>query len=1573
MAEYFRLDPMLAQRYDEVWLWQDWPGRNGKHDTGIDLVARERDTGNLTAVQCKFYAPTTTLHKPDIDSFLSASGKHGFTNRIIISTTDKWGKNAEDAIRDQQIPVERIGLGEISAAPVDWELAHPDEKLRVTLSPAKRYSPRPYQQDAIDKAISGLQTHERGQLIMACGTGKTFTSLRLTETLAEGLGGNARVLFLVPSISLLSQTLREWTAQSEFDMRSFAVCSDNKVSRAAEDISTVDLPIPVTTDHARLMADLAHVRSAEGLTVVFSTYQSIQVIHQAQQHGLEAFDLIVCDEAHRTTGVTLSGEESSSFVKVHDPEYLRAAKRLYMTATPRLFDEKVKDKAEEHSAEIVSMDDESTFGPVFHRLSFGEAVDRGLLTDYKVLVLTVDQEVIAGPLQEQVAGTDLEIPLDDASKIVGCWNGLAKRAGADMNGNGFSIGEIPMKRAVAFAQTVKHSQAFAAAFPGIIDAYTATTDDDVLTCELRHVDGTMNALTRNEMLTWLKAPVLDGECRILTNARCLSEGVDVPALDAVMFLNPRNSVVDVVQSVGRVMRKSKGKDYGYIVLPVAVPSGIAPDKALADNRRFKVVWQVLNALRAHDDRFNAIVNSIDFNKSTAKPGAKGNDQIMGGHIGPTTETFGSDTTEPSEKNKDTAASILLQAPLFSLNEWRDAVLARIVKNVGTRTYWEDWASDVADIATAQQTRIRAILDSDNPAIKTAFERFVNGLRANLNESIAGDDAISMLSQHLITKPVFDALFADHSFADHNPVSQAMQVMVDTLEGQGLDAETSKLEGFYRSVRVRASEVTSAEGKQQVITELYERFFRLAFPAQADALGIVYTPVEIVDFLLRAANDALSTEFGKTLSDEGVHILDGFTGTGTFIVRLLQSGIIRPSDLARKYASELHANEIMLLAYYIAAVNIEATYHALTGGDYESFDGIVLTDTFQSSEEGDRADTSLLPANNDRIQTQLATPIQVIVGNPPYSVGQGTANDNNANLSYPTLDGRIADTYAKRSSATSQRTLYDSYIRAIRWASDRIGDQGIICYVTNGGWIGDNTGDGIRLSLADEFSSLYVYNLRGKATGAGEQRRKERDNVFGGGSKATVAMLIAVKNPSVPGPCQIHYRDIGDYLTREQKLEIVGQSDLSTMDWQTIVPNPHGDWIHQRSESFQNFTPIGDKRAGESIFSAYSLGLASGRDAWVYNFSGDAVLRNTERMIAFYNKQVDAYLARPDRPEVDDFIDVDPTQISWNRNAKQDLRRGTHYAHRAGAVVTGAYRPFVKQHCYFDRQMNAMVYQLPRLFPTPAHTNFGFMIMSPRSDALPAALMVNALPDLSYFTYAAQFFPRWTYEKTESSEGQLDLGDAQETDEWGYRRIDSITDEALKDYRAAFGAQVSKDDIFFYVYAVLQSQQYRDAFGADLKKMLPRIPKAASSDDFEAFAQAGRQLSALHLDYEGVTPYPLQETVAGDPDDRQTYRVVKMRFKSKADRSTIVYNSRITLSGIPEEAYHYQLGSRSAIEWILDRYQVKKDPASGITNDPNDWCDEIDNPRYVLDLVKRIVTVSLETMKTVEALPTLNLG
>jgi predicted helicase len=1592
MRSYLGIDPTWAEQFSKVWLWADWPGAAAnKQDTGIDLVAQDRETGGFCAIQCKFYEPDHTVSKADIDSFFTASGKGGFTRRMIISTTEKWGPHAEEALEDQQIPVTRVGLADIAASPVDWRVPAPGVAVEVELSLHAKKQPRPHQAEALKAVFAGFADHDRGRLIMACGTGKTFTSLKIAERVQReradgGQGQRTRVLFLVPSIALLSQSLREWSYEVTVPMRAFAVCSDTQVGKQRakgddRDLATHDLALPATTDPARLIAQMSSVDVDSGMTVVFSTYQSIDTIAAAQKQGLGRFDLIVCDEAHRTTGVTLAGPDESAFVRVHNDGYLGGDRRLYMTATPRIYSDETKQEAKDQNAAVASMDNESLYGPEFHRLGFGKAVEKGLLTDYKVLILTIDEGVVASALQKGFAGGASELNLDDAAKIIGCWNALAKRSGTFADGTDFGDDTTPMKRAVAFARSIADSKAITTNFNAIVDAY-GDADEDVLSCEVDHVDGTFNALRRNQLLDWLKQDPGPANARILSNARCLSEGVDVPSLDAVLFLHPRNSVVDVVQSVGRVMRRAEGKSYGYIILPVAVPAGMSPSQALADNQRFKTVWQVLQALRAHDDRFNATVNQIRLNQKAPQ-------NIGIGHVGPGDEAIGDKdgSTAPGKdpkslQDEEAQAAQEVQLALFTASDWRQVIYARLVDKVGERTYWEDWAKNIAAIAQAHVTRIKAALAL--PEKRAAFEEFVAELRAMLNPGVTEADAIDMLAQHIITKPVFDALFGSYAFAEHNPVSKAMQGMLTELGDQGLDTENKDLRGFYDQVRVRAEGIDNHAGRQQVIVELYDKFFKTALPKTADALGIVYTPVEVVDFILRATEQALARHLGRSLSDEGVHIIDPFVGTGTFPVRLLQSGLVKPEDLARKYASELHANEIVLLAYYIAAVNIEAAYAELAGdtGGYQPFEGIVLVDTFQLAESGAAQldGMEVLEGNSERAKRQKAQPIMVVMGNPPYSKGQDSQNDDNQNVKYPALDARIQSTYVALSTATNKNSLYDSYIRAIRWASDRVKDEGIVAFVSNGGYIDGNTADGLRKSLVQEFDAIYCYNLRGN------QRtpawREEGGKIFGAGSQNTVAILLLVKGAKAPAAagCALHYRDIGDYLTREDKLRILTAQDLESVLWEEISPNADGDWINQRDGRFAEYQAIGEKDkalAARAIFEVHSSGLKTGRDSWVYDFSEQHLVENVGSMIDFYNEQVALFarhaktagISNARAETVEAFIDYNPKRFSWNRIDKSNVARGVTYALDEGRKYVATYRPFTKQHVVFDSRLNDMVYQLHRLFPTPAHANVGFYNVGSGSAVPFSVLMLNTVPDL-HVTGAGsggQFFPRYTYREL-AVDGGFDFG----ADD-AYERVDNITDAALAAYRKAYGdPSITKDDIFFYTYGLLHSREYRDAFAADLKKSLPRIPKARS---FHDFADAGRKLSDLHLSYETASPYAgIVEEVKGATaatSAAELYRVTKMKIpkvKGQPDRSTIIYNTRVTLSNIPEEAYRYQLGARSPIEWIIDRYQVKTDAASGIVNDPNDWSDD---PRYIIDLLRRIVTVSLETMKVVDALPALD--
>lgn len=1608
---FIKADAGMQQQFEDAWLFSDWAKLHNlsASDIGIDAVAKIQGEDSFCAIQCKFFAEGYRIQKSDIDSFLSSSQQKHFSRGIIIETTGApWSPNAEALLDDLNITV--MGLDRLEASPIDWAAWFQREEVKV--AEPKRL--RPHQTDALECVRDGLAEADRGKLIMACGTGKTFTGLKIAEELV-GAGGN--VLVLVPSLALMSQTIREWTIDSQTPLRSFAVCSDAAVGKRRKDRGDVaeielhDLDYPATTN-ATKFASKASRPAPERMTVVFSTYQSIQVISDAQKlHGLPEFDLIICDEAHRTTGATLVDEDESNFVKVHNQDFIAAKKRLYMTATPRVFGDAVKAKAGEASAVLASMDDEQIYGKTLFTRGFGWAVENGLLTDYKVLVLAVDEAMVSGGVQNRLRDSDNSLLLDDATKIIGCYKALVKSGlKAELGGDG-----QPMQRALAFCKDIAASKLIRTEFQSVISEYLASEegiqalgDTEPLEVQVRHVDGTMGAKERNAHLDWLKESHGDQIARILSNARCLSEGVDVPALDAILFMHPRKSQIDVVQSVGRVMRRAEGKRMGYVILPIGVPAGVTPEEALNDNERYRVVWQILNALRSHDERFDAMINKASLGVDVSdqieviavsnKLPVRKDDTKARSKIG----DGGKTTDEGEDDDGDSKPKVKTSQPIFEFDEFSKAIMAKIVKKCGRRDYWEDWASDIAKIAQTHINRIQGLVEKEGSPERAAFMEFLAEIRDDLNESIGEGEAIEMLAQHLITRPVFDALFEDYSFAQNNPVSRAMQTVLEALDAHNIDKEAESLKRFYDSVRRRAAGIDQDDAKQKIIVELYDKFFRNAFPKMTERLGIVYTPVEVVDFILHSVNDLLQSEFNQTLGSEGVHILDPFTGTGTFITRLLQSGLIKPEELERKFTKEIHANEIVLLAYYIAAINIEAAYHSVSGGDYQPFEGICLTDTFQLYEQDKDLLATLMPANSDRRTRQKALPVRVIVGNPPYSVGQGDANSNSANLAYPKLDGRIRDTYAARSSATNKNSLYDSYVRAIRWASDRLGDAGIIGFVTNAGWVDGNTADGIRKCLADEFASVHVFHLRGNQRSSGERSRKEGGKIFGSGSRAPIAITLLIKNPAAKEHGRVLFHDIGDYLTREQKLTKI--RDLGSVRaieeanaWQAIKPDEHGDWLGQREKAFEKFFPIGDKSSSDSavLFANYSSGVKTQRDLWAFNPSRHGLMGNMKRMIDAYNGEVERFDSTnsvqksAERAQAaEDFVDRDPHKISWTRALIADVAKGKRRAFAADQVRSALYRPFTPSWLYYDRGFNEMVYQMPRIFPidAPEKTNRIICVSAPGNIAGFTALMAQTVPELclSAMKGGTQCFPRWLYSQAKTpTEGELDLSVSQTQ----AVRTDAITDAGLAHFRASYPTEeITKDDLFHYVYGLLHSEEYRESFADNLNKELPRIPAVKKAEDFWAFVAAGKRLGDLHCDYDNAAPAQitiqqgaLELTQIADPV--KFYRVENMRFqkvrnakgKLEVDKTTVLYNANITITGIPLEAYDYVVCGKPALEWIIERQGVKTDKKSGITWDTNAFANEtMGDPAYPLKLFQRVITVSMETMDIVRSLPKLDI-
>ncbi|MDZ4137367.1 MAG: type ISP restriction/modification enzyme [Erythrobacter sp.] len=1230
------------------------------------------------------------------------------------------------------------------------------------------------------------------------------------------------------------------------------------------------------------------------------------------------------------------------------------------------------------------MDDETIYGKTLFTRGFGWAVENGLLTDYKVLVLAVDEAMVSGGVQNRLRDSDNSLLLDDATKIIGCYKALVKSGlKAELGGDG-----QPMQRALAFCKDIAASKLIRTEFQSVISEYLASEegiqalgDTEPLEVQVHHVDGTMGAKERNAHLDWLKESHGDQIARILSNARCLSEGVDVPALDAILFMHPRKSQIDVVQSVGRVMRRAEGKRMGYVILPIGVPAGVTPEEALNDNERYRVVWQILNALRSHDERFDATINKASLGVDVSdkieviavsnKLPVRKDDTKARSKIG----DGGKTTDEGEDDDGDSKPKVKTTQPSFEFDEFSKAIMAKIVKKCGRRDYWEDWASDIAKIAQTHINRIQGLVEKEGSPERAAFMAFLAEIRDDLNESIGEGEAIEMLAQHLITRPVFDALFEDYSFAQNNPVSRAMQTVLEALDAHNIDKEAESLKRFYDSVRRRAAGIDQDDAKQKIIVELYDKFFRNAFPKMTERLGIVYTPVEVVDFILHSVNDLLQSEFNQTLGSEGVHILDPFTGTGTFITRLLQSGLIKPDELERKFTKEIHANEIVLLAYYIAAINIEAAYHSVSGGDYQPFEGICLTDTFQLYEQDKDLLATLMPDNSNRRMRQKALDIKVIVGNPPYSVGQGSANDDAANVIYPALDERIRDTFAARTRMTNKRALYDSYIRAFRWASDRVGDAGIIAFVTNASWMDGNVTDGLRKCFAEEFSSMHVFHLRGNARTSGERRRKEGGNVFDQGSRAPVGIALLVKNPNAQERGRILFHDIGDYLSKAEKLarirdfgSVVGIGESN--GWSTIQPDENATWINQGDENYARFLAIASKDGSEpSIFSTYSAGMKTNRDIWAYNPSKAKLSEITARSISHFNS-----LPSTEIPADDD------TRFKWCQKTLGDLASGRRYEFDERKIRLAHYRPFCPNYLYMDSRLNWSKYLTDRYFPKPDTANRVICLSAPGFRGRFSVLMTDILPSIHFGDMAgAQCFPLKLFSSGSNDERELNFGEEIVSD--------GVTDQAVARFRSDYADdQISKEDVFYFVYALLHHEGYWSDFEDNLRQELPRIPTLKRATDFWAFVAAGRRLGDLHCDYEKAAPAQiniaqgaLELTYIADPV--KFFRVENMRFhkvrnakgKLEVDKTTVIYNGNITITGIPLEAYDYVVNGKPALEWIMERQGVKTDKKSGITWDTNAFANEtMGDPAYPLKLFQRVITVSMETMDIVRSLPKLEI-
>ena len=1651
-------------------------------------ILANKDDVSFTAIQCKFFGREQFIPKSQVDSFISDSDRDYFTDRIFVYT-GRLSEHAQKELLNRPKPVHTISRSDLEEANVDWSGFLKTNQVTIT-----KRKLRPYQKEALENVLEGFKHHNRGKLIMACGTGKTFTSLKIAE---RQTNNNGLVLFLMPSLALLSQTLYDWKRQASAHMSAFAVCSDSKVGKSGDedDFSSYmrpsDLNFPATTDAKSLAnavnAALARkeLTHAEGMTVIFSTYQSLDVIHQAQtDYQLPALDLIICDEAHRTAGGYLVADrksvkkaatamttqldaeleksvepvavpkegagapetksepakrgrkprarrgadsavdDESNFTRIHDDEYIKGAKRLYMTATPKVYGEAAKQQESVGEAILYSMDDENVFGPVFSTLNFDRAVKLGCLVDYKVIILVGDKSLLQ--TDEQL----LDFSQYHAAKVIGTWKALNKYGvSTELTGD-----EQPMRRAVGFAQLIDStgkydkagSKQFTKYFQNTVEHYRehikdlslsdpngraseefAYLNEHNLVCDCQHIDGSMDAITKGQLLDWLRTDPEENHCKILFNVRCLSEGVDVPALDAVVFLSPRKSQVDVVQTVGRVMRTAPGKTRGYVIIPVVTNDLEHPESIFDKNQSFDVVWQVLNALKSinpdHvlvdggtnkiDERIEVICVQKDEVKGKTKA-SKGKGPKPPRPPKPPKPTDPTDPVDPKDPKHPG------QGSLFDLDKAikvEETIKSTIIKKLGRRKEWQDWAEDVAKICTEQVTAINKLLDANkDPDFQAEFAKFCLDLNDSIGQHLDREEIIEMLAQHIVIKPVLDELFRGFPFTEQNPIAKGLSDMLVKLDAEGLTKTNQDLRGFYQSVEFRMQNVTTVEDRQKVIVDLFDRFFKVAFPKQQDKLGIVYTPIEVVDFINHSVNDILKKEFGSSLGSHGVHIMDPFTGTGTFITRMMQSPeLIAPQELEHKYRHELHAQEILPLAYYVASINIESVYHDLMGKDaahYERNRIVVLTDTFSEVEDKAHSITGSFGDNSELRDAVRALPLKVIIGNPPYSVGQDNANDDNQNASYPALEQRIAETYIEQAGAiTNTNSLYDSYIKAFRWASDRLGDQGVIAFVSNAGWIDGAAANGMRRCLQHEFSSIYVYHLKGNCRTSGELARKEGHNIFTN-SRTPIAITILVKNPQAQEQGKIYFAAVGDYLSREEKLgQLVELGSIINAPLEGIHPDAHGDWLNQRRDDFSHFITVGGKKTdGLAVFDNYSRGIESDRDSWTYNASKDNLEFNIEECIAFFNSQV----ADLNRDSVNFVRDNDATKIKWTRALNKKLmKREFQQPFNRQDVVSTVFRPFNKLWLYNNKAWIDYPGQMPQLFPFIGADNLVVDTTGVSAKEF-SCLICDQIPCLDCLE-KGQCFPRYLYRKVSSSDSAAVAGglmaglefDAEPQGQIinGYERVDAIRPEAVAHFKAAYpeeAAAVDVDAVFYYIYGILHSPDYRATYANNLQKELPRIPRVATYAEFKAFEDAGRALAKLHVGYESVEPYSgcTFSYAKGVSSDNMDYRVEKLKYGNVAgkkgnaakDKTVIVYNNDLTISNIPLEAQEYVVNKKSALDWIVERCGVSVDKASHIINDYNDYAAEMGDERYILNLILRVITVSLETVKIVKSLPPLTI-
>lgn len=1528
------LEKSIAE--DKIYLWKDFPYKS-TIDLGIDIVYEEERDGvsDFVGVQCKFKEKNTTLYADDLKTFLGllnsnfdvAGKKRRYSRGEIYTTSSNVSKNLTAMLKDFNPTTKLITYSDFCKYPFDF--TSDVENIKVV-----KKELRAYQKKAIEKITEGFLDTDRGKLIMACGTGKTLVAVKVVKNFSE-----KSILYLLPSLSLVQQTLNVFSSDSDFKLEVGIVCSAKDIKTPSNDdehlITKEDLicvtGLKPTTD-VKEISRFIDKESKKRTKILFCTYQSLDKIYEAYKtnQDLRKLDLVICDEAHKTAGVK-EKEKISNFRLIQDKSKILYDKILFMTATPKIYGGKAKKQAENASSieTLFSMDNESVYGKVFFEYNFDKAIKDGFLTDYKVVILKIKRSGLDKSKNGNVYFTkEFPFEFDKERNILDTENEQRSREGYHKVIFDF-LEDKGIKRALNFTGKVSESK-------DIKDTINQTEANKANkgNFEAYHLDGDNSIFQRKSGLDWLEKEEEDiKKIKIMSNAKLLTEGIDVPNIDCIIFSRPKSSTVDIVQAVGRAIRKSKNKQFGYIILPIIVPSDI-DDKQALNSSQYKEIWKVLSALRSHDEALSLEIDKINFNTKPEKIDVVEYEVDKHGNVTKIEEDVETQTRF-SGLDKDASFDTSL-------------IYTKILDEVGDTDYWDAWTNLIVDLFKKLKDKIHTELTKDE-IFEKEFLEFIDFLKKTVKEDIDKETVEIMLCQHLISEPIFHSLFNDKDILSNIPIYKALEDVLSKLQTTK-DELRSELKEFYETVEKRAKNITNFKGRQDFLNKVYDDFFRKIDKEVSKSDGVFYTRQDVVQFMIRISNDIFKKEFNKDIDSKEVLIIDPFVGTGNFIVNILDyfRNTLNTSkdDMAFKYTNDIFCNEINLLAYYIASVNIEYTYQELTQ-ETNPFKNISFVDTFKTLEDtlqeqtpeftGDLFST-LNDTNTKRIETQKKVQFNFLITNPPYF--------RDKKGSYEKIDDKIESWYQKNNDKSKNfMSLYDHYVRTFVCIQERLDNDGVACVITNNSFIDNNTFYLFREHLQRNFYKVYHFDLKGAGRHLSkEEIKKQGGNVFGIMTRVGITILVKKKEYQ-DSVGKVFLYSIKDYTKQEEKLKIL--ENIRTLDdlkdtLKEFSPveqeEPYKNiWINQGNKEYHNsFVNLCSKDNTLSIFTRNSKGLKSNRETWVIDFSREQLETKAKKLIEENNKIIKDSLEKHNSK---DFV-----MNFENVPAKEKLY------FKEDKVIEIFTKPFVKKWCYLEKKLFHSTYQTLNIF-RKEHQNIG-ICLTDKGHGDFSSVMSDINFNLALIkntnVYPLYFFTD-------------DILDS------------NINKGSLEYLKKIYNKEITDKELFYYVYGITNSLEYKEVYENDLFRNDPKIPILKKVDDFLETSKIGQELSKLHLGYETLDPYQKIDTSLNEYDIVNREGFTKLKYND-IEKTSLKYNEHINIDNIPVDLFNkYLISGKNIVDHLIGYYKIQNKTDipyldnNKMFSNPNNFDTELKG-KYIYDLIQKGITLGIKTQKLLESIP-----